>query len=169
MIIRLADEKDYSIVGKMRWLHAVEDDKVYGEKNTSNVDEHEYISKVIDFLNKNKDYKIFIAEENGTITASMFIYLVPKIPTPNGNSEFIAYLTKVFTKEEYRNKGIGTEMLNYIKEYLKKINCELIFACVAVALEALAADPSKSNIKAPGRFALGAFIFPPSRCPGCDF
>ena len=128
MIIRLADEKDYSIVGKMRWLHAVEDDKVYGEKNTSNVDEHEYISKVIDFLNKNKDYKIFIAEENGTITASMFIYLVPKIPTPNGNSEFIAYLTKVFTKKEYRNKGIGTEMLNYIKEYLKKINCELIFA-----------------------------------------
>lgn len=128
MVIRLADENDYHTVAKMRWLHAVEDDKVYGENNTSNVDEQEYISKVIEFLNKNKDYKIFIAEENGIITASMFVYLVPKIPTPNGNSEYIAYLTKVFVKEEYRNKSIGTEMLNYIKEYLKNLNCELIFA-----------------------------------------
>ena len=128
MVIRLASEKDYPAVAKMRWLHAVEDDKVYGEKNTKNVDAQEYISKVIEFLNVNKDYRVFIAEENGIITASMFIYLVPKIPIPNGSSEYIAYLTKVFTKEEYRNKGIGTEMLNYIKEYLKKINCELIFA-----------------------------------------
>ena len=58
----------------------------------------------------------------------MFIYLVPKVPNPNGNSEYIAYLTKVFTKEEYRSKGIGTKMLNYIKEYLKNLKCELIFA-----------------------------------------
>ena len=128
MTIRLADEKDYSIIAKIRWLHAVEDDKIYGEKNTNNVDEQGYINKVIEFLNENKDYKVFISEESGIITASMFVYLVPKIPTPNGNSEYIAYLTKVFTKEEYRNKGIGTKMLNYIKDYLRNLNCELIFA-----------------------------------------
>ena len=34
----------------------------------------------------------------------------------------------MFTKEEYRNKGIGTELLKYIKNYLKDIKCELIFA-----------------------------------------
>ena len=88
MLIRLANEKDYPEVAKMRWIHALEDDN---------------------------------------IVASMFVYLIPKVPIPNGNSDYIAYLTKVFTKEKYRNKGIGTKMLNHIKEYLKNLNCELIF------------------------------------------
>ena len=128
MIIELANENNYFEVAQMRWVHAVEDDKVYREKNTNNVDKDKYINKVIEFLKEKKEYKIFVAKENGNILASMFIYLVPKIPTPNGKSEYIAYLTKVFTKEEYRNKGIGTKMLNYIKEYLQNLNCELIFA-----------------------------------------
>lgn len=58
----------------------------------------------------------------------MFVYLIPTIPTPNAKREFIAYLTKVFTLEEYRGKGIGTRLLDYVKKYLSSINCELVFA-----------------------------------------
>lgn len=84
------------------------------------------INKVVKFLNEHSEYKIFVAEENNIIISCMFIYLVPKIP--NGESECIAYLTKVYTKEEYRNKGIGTGIINYIKKYLIDLKCELIFA-----------------------------------------
>ena len=89
MIIELANENDYFEVAQMRWVHAVEDDKVYREKNTNNVDKDKYINKVIEFLKEKKEYKIFVAKENGNILASMFIYLVPKIPTPNGNQNML--------------------------------------------------------------------------------
>ena len=106
----------------------MEDDDIYGENNTYCVNQEQYMNKVIDFLKEHKEYKIFISEENGTITSCMFVYLVPKIPSPNGNSEYIGYLTKVFTKKEYRNQGIGTKLLEYIKEYLVNSKCELVFA-----------------------------------------
>ena len=38
MIIELAKENDYYEVAQMRWLHAIEDDKVYGQKNTYNAE-----------------------------------------------------------------------------------------------------------------------------------
>ena len=58
----------------------------------------------------------------------MFVYLIPKLPKPNGNAKYIAYLTNVYTKKEYRNKGIGTQILNFIKDDLVKKKCELLFA-----------------------------------------
>ena len=50
----------------------------------------------------------------------MFVYLIPKTPKPNRNQKYISYLTNVYTRKEYRNKNIGTELLEYIKEYLAK-------------------------------------------------
>lgn len=126
MIIRLANNNDYNEIAELRWLHAEEDDYIYGEKHTKNIDKKSYIKEVVNFLNENNHYKIFVAEEDKKIISSMFIYIVPKIPTPNCNSKSIAYLTKVFTREEYRNKSIGTKVLNYIKEFLLKEKCELM-------------------------------------------
>ncbi len=57
----------------------------------------------------------------------MFVYLIPKTPKPNRNQKYISYLTNVYTRKEYRNKNICTELLEYIKEYLAKQDCELIF------------------------------------------
>lgn len=51
-----------------------------------------------------------------------------EVPKPNGNAKYIAYLTNVFTRKEYRNRKIGTKLLAYIKDYLAKEQCELMFA-----------------------------------------
>ena len=58
----------------------------------------------------------------------MLVHMIPKLPKPNGNAKYIAYLTNVYTKPQYRNKGVGTELLAYIKAELSKRKCELIFA-----------------------------------------
>ena len=71
---------------------------------------------------------IFVAEENGIIASAMFVHLIPKLPKPNGQAEYIAYLTNVFTKIEFRSKGIGSKLLTYIKEYLIGMKCELLFS-----------------------------------------
>ena len=49
------------------------------------------------------------------------------MPKPNGKAKYIAYLTNVYTRKEYRNQGIGTELLTYIKGYLAEHKCELLF------------------------------------------
>ena len=126
MIIRFGEEKDYTQLAEMKWIHGAEDDIDYNENNLDGVNKSEFISRFTEFLREHKEYEIFIAEENNVVISAMFVYRIPKIPKPNGHAESIAYLTNVFTLKEYRNKGIGTKLLKYIKKYLTEQKCELI-------------------------------------------
>lgn len=125
-MIRLAEEKDFAQLAKMRWQHAAEDDVTYGETNIVGVDKEKFIEDFLLFLKNTSTYKIFVMEQDGIILSAMYAEVIRKVPTPKANEEYIAYLTKVYTLEEYRNKGIGTELLTYIKNYLRENNCELI-------------------------------------------
>ena len=128
MEIRLANEADYNELALMKWEHGVEDDIDYGEHNLDGVNIDEFVEEFFAFLKAHKEYEIIVAEVNGIVVSAMFVYLIPKLPKPNGNAKYIAYLTNVYTKKEYRNKGIGTQMMNYIKSYLIEKKCELLFA-----------------------------------------
>lgn len=124
MIIRFSEEKDYPQLAEMKWIHSAEDDIDYGESNLKGVDKAAFLSRFMKFLREHKEYEIFVAEENNVVVSAMFVCRIPKIPKPNGHAESIAYLTNVFTLKDYRNKGIGTKLLSYIKEYLteKSVN-----------------------------------------------
>ena len=128
MEIRLANEADYNELALMKWEHGAEDDIDYDEHNLDGVNKDEFVEEFFAFLKAHKEYDIIVAEENGIVVSAMFVYLIPKLPKPNGNAKFIAYLTNVYTKKEYRNKGIGTQIMNYIKSILIEKKCELLFA-----------------------------------------
>lgn len=125
-MIRLAEEKDYLQMATMKWLHGQEDDEDYGERNLEGVDKQEFIDSFVDFMKAQKCYTVFVMEENEIIISSMFVSIIPKVPKPNGKSKSIAYLTNVYTLKEYRNKGIGTKLLQFIKNFLKECACELV-------------------------------------------
>ncbi len=127
MNIRVAEEGDFLQLAEMKWLHCKEDDLDYGEHNLDRINKEKFISEFIQFFKANKDYKIFVVDNGKKIISAMFVYLIPKAPKPNGNAKYIAYLTNVYTRKEFRNKNIGTDLLNYIKQYLINIKCELIF------------------------------------------
>ena len=128
MEIRLANEADYNELALMKWEHGGEDDIDYGEHNLDGVNKDEFVEEFFAFLKAHKEYEIIVAEVNGIVVSAMFVYLIPKLPKPNGNAKYIAYLTNVYTKKEYRNKGIGTQIMNYIKSILIEKKCELLFA-----------------------------------------
>ena len=128
MEIRIAQERDYLQLAEMKLLHAAEDDLDYGENNLLGVDRVVFIEEFVEFLKGCSDYKIFVADEGDIIISAMFVYLIPKVPKPNGKAKYIAYLTNVFTRREYRNQKIGSELLTFIKDYLVEKNCELLFA-----------------------------------------
>ncbi len=125
--IRAAEEKDYVRLAEMKWQHCAEDDEDYGENNLKNADRQEFISEFADFLKNHREYRVWAAEADGILVSAMFVYLVPKLPKPNGYSKYIAYLTNVFTVKEYRNQKIGAQLLDHIKKSLAKEKCELIF------------------------------------------
>lgn len=78
-------------------------------------------------MESDNNYKIFVAEEKDVIISAMYLCIIPKLPKPNRTSESIAYLTSVYTRKDYRNQNIGTELLTYIKEYACEKKCELLF------------------------------------------
>ena len=112
----------------MKLEHGAEDDIDYGEHNLDGVDKEAFIKEFVSFLRTHREYEIVVAEDNGIVVSAMFVYLIPKLPKPNGNAKYIAYLTNVYTKKEYRSKGVGTQILNFIKSDLIKKKCELLFA-----------------------------------------
>ena len=128
MKIRIANEADYNELAQMKWEHGAEDDIDYGEHNLDGVNKDKFVEEFVAFLKSHKEYEIIVADENGIVVSAMFVYLIPKLPKSNGNAKHIAYLTNVYTKKEYRNKGIGTQILNYIKSNLIEKKCELLFA-----------------------------------------
>ena len=119
-MIRLAEEKDFLQLAHMRWEHKKEDDATYGEDNIKGIESDEfikeYIKEYINFLKTESVYKIFIMEKNEQIIAAMFVTMIRKVPKPNKKESYIAYLTNVYTLKEYRNQGVGTKMLYYLKQ-----------------------------------------------------
>lgn len=128
MEIRFANEQDFGQLAEMKWLHGAEDDIDYGEHNLDGVDKAAFLAQFVAFLQADSHYRIFVADDGGTIASAMFVCEIPKIPKPNGHAQSLAYLTNVFTRAEYRNRGIGTRLLESIKQYLTERQCELLFA-----------------------------------------
>ena len=127
MELRLAGEQDYIQLAELKWLHGEEDDMDYGENNLAGADKNLFTKEFVGFLQEHKEYLIFVAADGDIVASAMFVYMIPKVPKPNGKAKYIAYLTNVYTRKEYRNQGIGTELLSYIKGYLAEQKCELLF------------------------------------------
>ena len=127
MELRLAGEQDYIQLAELKWLHGEEDDMDYGENNLAGADKNLFTKEFVGFLQEHKEYLIFVAADGDIVASAMFVYMIPKVPKPNGKAKYIAYLTNVYTRKEYRNQGIGTELLSYIRGYLTEQKSELLF------------------------------------------
>lgn len=128
MELRLAREEDYIQLAEMKWLHGEEDDVDYKESNLIGVDKELFFAGFAEFLKQHNEYKICVAMDQDIVASAMFVYMLPKVPKPGRETAYIAYLTNVYTRKEYRNQKVGTALLEYVKEYLSKEKCELIFA-----------------------------------------
>lgn len=125
-MIRLAEERDFLQLAEMKWEHSAEDDVTYGESNIVGVDKQQFIDEFVDFLKNDTTYTVFVMELDGIVVSAMYVAIINKVPKPKVSNYCLAYLTNVHTLEAYRNKGYGTQLLTYIKNYLKERNCEMV-------------------------------------------
>ena len=124
MKYRLAEEEDLNSLAEMRWLHEFE------ENNCSNVEKGEFIIECKAFLINGLEcgnWVYWVAEEDDEIVANIYINKIRKVPKPQKLFTEIGYVTNVHTKEKWRNKGIGTQLLKEAVAWSKENGIELLF------------------------------------------
>jgi GNAT superfamily N-acetyltransferase len=71
-------------------------------------------------------WTIWVAEDGSSIVANASVGLIDKIPRPERTRRFIGYLTNVYTRPEYRNRGVGTGLLERILDWASASDVELL-------------------------------------------
>jgi RimJ/RimL family protein N-acetyltransferase len=102
----------------------------YKFKNKNNKANEDFISQYTDYLHNESELNrivVFGAFDKSEIIGSINLIIVPKSPKPNSSDRYIGYITNTFVNEQYRNFGVGTRIMDMIKEYSFSNNVELLF------------------------------------------
>ncbi|MFT9497625.1 GNAT family N-acetyltransferase [Anaerosolibacter sp.] len=125
MIFRLANEKDIDKLAQLRWEHEYE-----VEKESFKVSKDDFMKECAAFLKdglQTGNWVYWIAEENNKIVANIYVHRIRKVPKPQKLFNEIGYVTNVHTRIEYRNQGIGEQLLKKVKEWAIENNIESLF------------------------------------------
>ena len=114
MTIRLATAQDKNKVLKLfdefsHMFHAKETPSKVG-------------GKIFDEIITRSDTKIFVAEENDELQGLVTFYIIPNIR----HGWHRGHIEDFFVTKTVRNKGIGTQLLSFIKDYCRKNNIKVI-------------------------------------------
>lgn len=121
---RLALEKDFPELAAMRWDFQTEDD---AEEPV--VEKAEFLEKCAAYLRESfekGDWAFWIAEEKGEIVAQMFVHTIQSVPRPARIENLWGYLTNVYTKPAFRNRGIGAKLFERVKEWAIERDFEIL-------------------------------------------
>ena len=124
MDIRLAAEQDIRQLIQMRWDTTIEFDE---SKNDESYEEFEkecqsFLERA---LNSNQWF-IWVAVDQEKVVSHIYIELIQKVPRPGRVTRPFAYMTNVYTIPEYRNKGVGSNVLRVINNWIKENKFEFV-------------------------------------------
>ncbi|MBT2682871.1 GNAT family N-acetyltransferase [Bacillus sp. ISL-37] len=125
MKIRLANQGDIDQLIKMRWDFTLEDYPEMGE----GVGYRSFEKECRGFLEsalESGQWFVWIAENKGEIVSHIYIELIHKVPRPGRITNPFAYITNVYTVNEYRGKGTGSKLLTRVNEWAEEKKFEFI-------------------------------------------
>ncbi|PQP80735.1 GNAT family N-acetyltransferase [Paenibacillus sp. PCH8] len=117
MQIRLAEKSDVESLIQMRLDFTIEYN--LNLKMTNRLYQ-EYYSEINDFLInaiESNQWFIWVAEVEEKIVSHIFLELINKVPRPGKKTNPFVYMTNVYTLPSHRGKGIGSKLLDGIKEW----------------------------------------------------
>lgn len=124
MNYRLAAKEDLQQLAVMRWDFQTED-----ETEIPVFEKEVFVEKCAEFLSEcfeASDWYFWIAEQNGKVAAHIFAKTIKTIPRPARFENGWCYITNVYTKPEFRGRGIGAELLRKVKTWATEKDFELI-------------------------------------------
>lgn len=115
MIYRMAGDNDAEVLSMLRWEFKTE-----GIENEINGDKKVFLAECTDFLRLgliNGDWNCWVAEDEGEIVSQIFIKKIRKIPKPSKLYAEYGYVSNVYTRPAYREKGIGKQLMKHVKQW----------------------------------------------------
>ena len=116
---RLAGREDLESLGYLRWQ--------FDHEGQEDGDPEARLQFIADFV-ESQDDRLFhwLAEVNGETVAVMSIRKVKKVPKLGALDRYWGYLTNCYVLPDYRNQGIGTELLSAVTNWAKEEQLELL-------------------------------------------
>jgi N-acetylglutamate synthase and related acetyltransferases len=108
MVIRKAGINDINELIKIRIAYLKED---YGNISSEQIEQLKKQLKEYYINHIDRDMIAYIAEENNEIISSAFLVVIEKPANPTFISGKIGNILNVYTKTEYRKKGIAGQLL----------------------------------------------------------
>ncbi|SEN74706.1 GNAT family N-acetyltransferase [Paenibacillus sp. OV219] len=125
--IRLATVNDISELAQIRYTFTVED---YPELRQGAEGEEQFYRTCSAFLEQaitGGDWFIWVAEEDERIVAHMYLQLIHKVPRPGRvRDPYFGYVTNVYTRPDYRGRGIGTQIHQSMELWAKEQAVEFL-------------------------------------------
>jgi GNAT superfamily N-acetyltransferase len=120
MIYRLAAANDVECLSELFWEHANEFDQL------SPADKETFVRECSDSIKErlNIDLYCWVVENNGRIISHTNVIIAHKIPRPGKIIRKWGRLSTVRTVPEYRNQGVGSALMEVVKNWCKKQNLE---------------------------------------------
>lgn len=126
MIIRIATKEDMDQLIQMRWDFTLEDDLDGKLQNEIYSDFYEECYEFLLGAFQSDIWEIWVAEEDGMVVSNIYIELIHKVPRPGRITHPFAYMTNVYTKPDYRGKGIGSKLISKSTNGQKRTNMNLL-------------------------------------------
>ncbi|MGI8754501.1 MAG: GNAT family N-acetyltransferase [Acidimicrobiales bacterium] len=71
-------------------------------------------------------WRVRVAEDRDSILGCIWIYRMPKVPSPGTKTHDFGYMTNVYTLPQMRNRGIGAELLAAVTAWAHESDLEMI-------------------------------------------
>lgn len=112
----LASIKDLDELVDLRLAYIVDD---FGKEVEDDIDT--YRANIVEHFKKNLGNNLigFIAKIDNKIIATAYLLIIEKIPNPYVKNGLCGEVLSVYTKPEYRNKGIAHNLLLNLIDYAK--------------------------------------------------
>ncbi len=126
MEYRLADSQDTGRLAELRWVHKNEDEPLDEGAPFDAAGREGYIRTCSDFLKQalQEEFSCWVAVENKVIVSHIYVAKVRKVPKPGKLDGVWGYVTAVYTVPEYRNKGIGSALMDKVKTWSREKGLE---------------------------------------------
>ena len=113
IVSRLATPGDIPQLAALRWEYYLEDFPVRSGASEKSFTEACSTSFRQSFASG--QWTCWIAEDNGRVIAHAFVNVIDSVPWPHRLRRRFGYLTNLYTRPAYRDRGIGTRLLQRVK------------------------------------------------------
>ena len=125
MRLRTATAADAVELAELRWEWRIEEDP----HREAPEDRRSFAERFTRFVTDGGiggRWTVWIAEDGDRIVSNVWVYRVPKVPTPGTTSRDFGYVTNVYTRPQLRNRGIGAELLAAVTAWAHDEDLEML-------------------------------------------